>query len=90
VKIVRALKKQHRGWHLAVRHRCQPKKWTQSDGGSWKKLAAAHRRMICHAIPAWRKGHSHQGQGRDSVAKGAPIGRSLGGDNGRTRKAAMQ
>jgi hypothetical protein len=26
VKIVRALKKQHRGWHLAVRHRCQPKK----------------------------------------------------------------
>jgi hypothetical protein len=29
------------GRHLAIRHRRQPKKWTQGDGGSWNKLAAA-------------------------------------------------
>jgi hypothetical protein len=33
--------------------------------------------MTLCAIPAPRKGHSHQGPGRDSVAKGAPKGQTL-------------
>jgi hypothetical protein len=39
VETFRALKKQHGDWHLAVRHCGQPKKWTQGNGGSWKKFA---------------------------------------------------
>jgi hypothetical protein len=72
VKTVRALKKRYGDWHLTVGHSQQLKKWTQDDGGFWKKLAAAHRGMICHTIPAPCKGHGCQGPGRDSVARGAP------------------
>jgi hypothetical protein len=56
VKTVIALKRQHGDWHLAVRHSGQPKKWTQRNCGSWKKLAAACRGITYHPIPAWRKG----------------------------------
>jgi hypothetical protein len=38
VKTVRALKKQYRDWHLAIRYHGQLKKWTQTvvgPGGSW-------------------------------------------------------
>jgi hypothetical protein len=34
-----ASKKRHRDRHLAIRCRSQPKKRTQGNGGSWKKLA---------------------------------------------------
>jgi hypothetical protein len=43
VSIIRALKERYRYWHLAVGHSQQSKIWTQGDGGSWKKSAAAHR-----------------------------------------------
>jgi hypothetical protein len=38
-----ALKEQYRDWHLGVRRRSQPKKRTQGNGGSQKKLNAARR-----------------------------------------------
>jgi hypothetical protein len=50
--------------HLTVERRRQPKKWTQIDGGSRKKLAATRRRMTRRAILASRKGHCHQGPAR--------------------------
>jgi hypothetical protein len=36
---VGTLEDQRGDWHVAVGHRRQPKKWTQGDGGSRKKLA---------------------------------------------------
>jgi hypothetical protein len=69
--------KQHRNRHLAIRRRGRLKKQIQGNGGSWKKLASTCRGMIHHAIPARHKGHGHQGPGRDSVARGAPGGRTL-------------
>jgi hypothetical protein len=34
VETVKALEDQYRDWHLAVRHRRRPRKWTQEDVGS--------------------------------------------------------
>jgi hypothetical protein len=51
VKTARALKKRYGDQHIAVGHHRQLKKWSQADGGSQKKLAAAHRQMTRHAIP---------------------------------------
>jgi hypothetical protein len=77
VKTVIALKRQHGDWHLAVRCCDQPKKQTQRNCGSGKKLAAACRGMTCRPIPAWRKGHSCQGSGQDNVTRRAPKGQSF-------------
>jgi hypothetical protein len=74
VKTVRALKKQYVDQHLAIRHHGQLKKQTHSNGGSLKKFATARGRMTCHAIPALHKEHSHQGPGRDNVARGPSKG----------------
>jgi hypothetical protein len=65
VKPVRALKRRHGDWSLPIRRHSQPKKRTQGDGGSWKKLVTAHKGMTHHAIPAGRKGHCRQGQRMD-------------------------
>jgi hypothetical protein len=46
------LKGRYRGRHLAVRCRGQPKKRTQGNGGSRKKLIAACRGMTRRATPA--------------------------------------
>jgi hypothetical protein len=67
VQSVRALKNRHGNRNLAVGCRGQLKKWTQGNGGSRKKLAAACRGMTCCAIPAW-----HKAQGQDSAARGVP------------------
>jgi hypothetical protein len=61
VKPVRALKKRHGDRHLAVEGRGKPKKRTQGDGGSRKKLAAARRGMTRRVVPARRKGRGHKG-----------------------------
>jgi hypothetical protein len=55
VKPVRGRKKQHRGQHLAARQHREPKELTRGDCGSQRKLAAACRKMSCHAAVAWRK-----------------------------------
>jgi hypothetical protein len=68
VEMIGALKDQH----LAVRCHGQLKKWTKGSGWTWKMLAAACREMTCPAIPAWSKGHGHQGPCRDNVARGSP------------------
>jgi hypothetical protein len=49
MKLVRGLKKWHRGCHLAARCYREPKEWTQKNCGSRGKLAATCRRMTCHA-----------------------------------------
>jgi hypothetical protein len=55
-----ALEDRYGKQHLPVEHQRQLKKWTQGDGGSWKKLAASRRRMTCRGIPALCKGRSHK------------------------------
>jgi hypothetical protein len=77
LKPIGALKKRHGDRNLAVRPCGQPKKWTQGNGGSRKELVAACRGIARRAIPARRKGHVRQGYGQDSVARGAPKGRTL-------------
>jgi hypothetical protein len=62
-----ARKKRHRGRHLAVRCRGQPKEWTQGNGGTRKKLAVAQRGMTRRAGAARRKGHGRQGQGQEKA-----------------------
>jgi hypothetical protein len=61
-----ALKKRYGGQHLAVGRRDKPKKRTLGDGGS-RKFIAACRGMTRCAIPARRKGHCCQGQGKDKA-----------------------
>jgi hypothetical protein len=63
VKTVGALKKWHRDRHPAIRCHGQPKKRTQGNCGSRKKLAAACTWMTGRAILAWHKGPGHQRQG---------------------------
>jgi uncharacterized protein YqfA (UPF0365 family) len=52
VQTVRALKKRHGDWNLAVGGFEKLKKRTQGNGGSRKKLAATYRGMNHCAIPA--------------------------------------
>jgi hypothetical protein len=61
VKTVGALKKRHLDRHLAIGHRGQPKKQTQGNGGSWKKLAIICRKMTHQAGVTWHKGRGHKG-----------------------------
>jgi hypothetical protein len=75
VKTVRAQKKLYGDRHLAIGRCRQLRKWTQGDGGSRKKLAAARRGMTHRAIPAWHKGHGHRGPGKDIVVQGTQKGR---------------
>jgi hypothetical protein len=63
VKTDGALKNRHEDRHLAIGCHQKPKKQTQDNGGSRKKLAAACRRMTRCAILAWSKG-----QGKDNKA----------------------
>jgi hypothetical protein len=74
---VRALKERYADWYLAVWRSREPKKRSQDDGGSLKKLVAARRGMACIAIPAPRKGHGGQGPGKDNVVRGTRKGRKF-------------
>jgi hypothetical protein len=56
-----ALKKQYKDWHLVIRCRGQPKKWTQGSGGSQRKLAAACR-GITYLAGVTRPSGTRQGQ----------------------------
>jgi hypothetical protein len=78
VKLIGALKKRHGSRHLAVGRRCQPKKRTQGNGGSRKKLVAACRGMTRSSIPTRRKGHGHHKQEQNKVARGAHKRRTFG------------
>jgi hypothetical protein len=57
VKSLRTMKKWHRGRHLAAGRRGEPKEPNQGDCGSWRKLAAACRKVSHHAAVAWQKGN---------------------------------
>jgi hypothetical protein len=61
VKIVRALKKRCGNQCLAIGCCRQPKKQTQGNAGSWKKLATAQRDITHHAGVTRRTGCSHTG-----------------------------
>jgi hypothetical protein len=50
VETIEALEDREGDWHLAVGRHRQLKKWAQSDGGSWKKLAAVRRQMTLYAM----------------------------------------
>jgi hypothetical protein len=71
VKPVGGLRKQHRGRHLATGYHGQPEERPRVNCISWKKLAAAGRRMTCRAGVAQRKGH-----GRNNIARRALKGQT--------------
>jgi hypothetical protein len=57
VKSLLTMKKQHRGQHLAT-ERCEKlKELTRGDCGSWRKFAAAYKKMSHCAAVAWHKGN---------------------------------
>jgi hypothetical protein len=78
VKTFGALKKRYWDRHLAVGRRGKPKKRIQGDGLSRKNLVAALRGMTLRAIPARRKGHCSQGQGKDKPAQRTQKGQTFG------------
>jgi hypothetical protein len=88
VKTGRALKERHGDGHLAVSRRGKPKKRTQGNGRSRKKLAVARRWMTRRARVTRRKGHGHTGptvkekqrkmQTRENVARGTSKRRTFG------------
>jgi hypothetical protein len=82
---IRALEDRHADRHLAVGRCRQKRKRAQGDGGSWKKLAAAHWRMTPRAVPAPRKGHGGHRPGKDIVVQETPKGRTF-----RKRRRAQQ
>jgi hypothetical protein len=57
VKPVKGQKKRHRGRKLAKERRGEPKELTPGICRSWRKLAAACRKVSRHARMAWRKGN---------------------------------
>jgi hypothetical protein len=61
VETTGALEDRYGDRHLAVGRHREPKKWTQGKCGSRKKLAAAHRRVAVHGLPARRKGRGQKG-----------------------------
>jgi hypothetical protein len=62
-----ALKQQYGDRHLAIRRSGQPKKWTQGNGGYWKKWAAAQGQLTHCVIPAQRNRHCCQEEGKDKA-----------------------
>jgi hypothetical protein len=81
VKPVKRWKKQHRNRHLAAGGRGEPKELTREDYGSWRKMAAACRKLSRCAAMAWRKGNVFrkiQTQGNCGPRKElAPAGRRM-------------
>lgn len=72
VKSSEEMKQQHRGWNLAAQHRQEPKEQTWQNCESWKKLAAASRKMASHKAAARCKGHIvRKNQTRNNIARGA-------------------
>jgi hypothetical protein len=55
VKSSEAMKKRHRGRHLAAGRLGEPKELARGDRGSGRKLAAACRKVSRRARVAWRK-----------------------------------
>jgi hypothetical protein len=53
VKAVKGWKKQHRGWKLAIGRPGGPKELIRGICGSWRKLAAACRKMTHRSGVAW-------------------------------------
>jgi hypothetical protein len=72
-----APKKKNGDRHLALSCCSQLEKWTQGDGGSWKKLANACQAMTCQAGIARCKGHGHQGPSKDNIAQGTQKGQTF-------------
>jgi hypothetical protein len=63
--------------HLAVGRCRQPKKRTQGDGGSRRKLAATRRRMTRQAVPEQCKGYGRQRPGKNDAVHKTPKRRTF-------------
>jgi hypothetical protein len=50
-----AVEDQYRDWHLVLGCCWQLKKWTQSDGGVWEKIAIANRWLKQCTVHSWHK-----------------------------------
>jgi hypothetical protein len=82
VETIRALEDRYVDQHLAVGCRRQPKKLTQGNGGSRKKLAAVRRRMTRRDVRTRHERRSHKGptvektrrkiRTRDNFVRGTP------------------
>jgi hypothetical protein len=55
VQLVKRRKRRYRSKKQAAGRRREPKKLTRGDCGSWMQLAAACRKVSCHAAVAWHK-----------------------------------
>jgi hypothetical protein len=66
------------GTSIAVGCHRELKKLTQSNGGSQKKLVASCRHITHRAIPAWRKRHCCQRQGKDKSVPRTQKGHMFG------------
>jgi hypothetical protein len=55
VRSLGTMKKRHWDPHLAAGHCGKPEELTQGDCGSWRKLAAACRKVPCHTRVAWHR-----------------------------------
>jgi hypothetical protein len=87
IETIRGLESRYGGWHLVIGCRRKPKKRTQGDDGSQKKLTAAHRQMILHAIPA--RGTVFRDQARTMLYAEPLKDRRSTGDVGRDVSAKM-
>jgi hypothetical protein len=85
-----ALKEQYRDRHLAVRRCFQPKKQTQGNGGSWKKLAATQGQLTHHDIPARFKDTVVRDKARTRLYQEPIKDGHSGRDLGRNQKASME
>jgi hypothetical protein len=77
VKTARPLEKHYEDQHLVVGRREKPKKRTQGDSGSRKKLVTACRGMTRRTVLSRRKGHCRQGQGKDKTVPRTQKGRAF-------------
>jgi hypothetical protein len=78
VKSSGAMKKQHRGWHLAAGHHGKPKELALRILWIQRKLAAACRKMTCRAVVAWCRGHGCKVYDQISVVQGTRKGWTFG------------
>jgi hypothetical protein len=78
VKSSGAMKKRHRGRHLAAGRHGELKKLTRGNCGSWGKLAAACRKVTRRAGVARRREYGRKGYGQDNVVQETRKGRTFG------------
>jgi hypothetical protein len=86
VKSCRAMKKRHRGWHLAAERRGEPKEKFRGNCGSWKKLVTARRGTTRDAGVAWGKVHAvRKNQARENPC-GTDVRQEMSAETGKHQR----